>query len=57
MNCPTIKVTYFPILLFLEKETMPLIKSSEERLEIIDQLIGGRTFKKDRKKLLNLKFR
>ena len=36
---------------------MPLIKSSEERLEIIDQLIGGRTFKKDRKKLLNLKFR
>lgn len=33
---------------------MPRIKSSEERLKIIDQLIGGKTFIADREKLLDL---
>jgi predicted DNA-binding transcriptional regulator YafY len=33
---------------------MPRIKSSEERLKIIDQLIGGKTFIEDREKLLDL---
>ncbi|HLO81692.1 MAG TPA: WYL domain-containing protein [Chitinophagaceae bacterium] len=32
---------------------MPRIKSSEERLKIIDQLIGGKTFIADREKLLD----
>jgi predicted DNA-binding transcriptional regulator YafY len=33
---------------------MPRIKSSEERLKIIDQLIGGKAFIADREKLLEL---
>lgn len=33
---------------------MPRIKNSEERLKIIDQLIGGKTFIADREKLLDM---
>lgn len=33
---------------------MPRIKSSEERLKIIDRLIGGKTFIADREKLLDM---
>jgi predicted DNA-binding transcriptional regulator YafY len=38
----------------MKTNRMPRIKSSEERLKIIDQLIGGKTFIADREKLLDM---
>jgi predicted DNA-binding transcriptional regulator YafY len=41
-------------IIFMKTNRMPRIKNAEERLKIIDRLIGGKTFIDNRKKLLDL---